>query len=531
MNGGLDSWSGTRVMGTCKSWKDQWGFLTTEGMEGDIFVHLRENPGLGGGLQPGEQVEFEITTGSGANSSMAKAYNVQKLSAEPTGSYEGVVTSFREGWGLIESSSLSEKLYCGLRDNPQLKSKSLIPGDQVYFDLGTNSTNGKPKAINVTLKLCEQSELVGQRVRASVKSFQDGWGFANSDRFPGTIMLGKKNMSASGIGFLSPGDIVEFEVAAGPSGKFEALKIQAVQMQGFMPRMASAPPPRMAASGPRDRSRSPYGHANGTLALAQPAPPTTPHPGRMYGTVRTFRHGWGFLTSPQLTGDIYVNLVQSPKLEGEALVAGEAVTFELQHRASADRNNGSQAVNVQRTSAASQPPPPRSNPPPPNQYTITPAYMQGQGPGFSQGNKAGKSTFYHGTMAMVREKDGWGWIKSPTVNGDIFFGMRDNPQLLELPKLGDQLSFEIAVDPKSGRNKALKAAHSLAGQRVQGVVKSFKDGWGFATSEGIEGNVLIGKKSLQASGVDGTSLMPGDWLEFELKAAAKGYEAQSIRKM
>jgi len=58
-----------------------------------------------------------------------------------------------------------------------------------------------------------------------------------------------------------------------------------------------------------------------------------------------------------------------------------------------------------------------------------------------------------------------------------------------------------------------------------------RDGWGFATSEQVEGSILLGKKNLAQSGVDGSTLQVGQALEFEVCTAVKGYEAIKMHKL
>jgi len=144
---------------------------------------------------------------------------------------------------------------------------------------------------------------------------------------------------------------------------------------------------------------------------------------------------------------------------------------------------------------------------------------------------------------MVSVKETWGFVKTASIPGDIFLGMRDNPQLSALPAVGDELRFELTLDLKSGRYKAVSVAPSLKGTRVKGTVTKVKDGsgtrvkgtvakvkdgsWGFATSEGVEGEVLLGNRNLGASGIE--TIHEGDVLEYELDLGPKGYSALDIR--
>lgn len=258
----------------------------------------------------------------------------------------------------------------------------------------------------------------------------------------------------------------------------------------------------------------------------------------MIGSVKTFRDGWGFVISDQHQGDIYVSAKSNPGIDAP-LQKGEMVEFELDHRLVDNKNNGACAINLTRMHGggygAPSPPPARSymaqTPPPP---PMVPK-------GFGKGHMAAGSGPYPGqevSGVMVTVKDGWGWAQTPSVDGDVFLGMRDNAHLSALPNVGDELTFALNLDPKSGRYKAVSVAHSVhvsgvhvPSSRVQGSVVSQRDGgsWGFASTEGVEGTVMLGKRNLSLAGI--VSLNVGDLLQFDLNAAAKGYEAVNIQRV
>lgn len=510
-----------RYSGTVKSFKGQWGFLVADGVEGDVFLHLKDSPACNNAaLRVGESLEFELTSGGPNN--QARAVNATRLDGGGDDAFAGgaaltgTVKSFRRGWGLIDSPSVEGSLYFGERDNPQCHEGSLLPGDEVTFELGTNPSDGRSKAINVQVAVRDQSECVGQRVRGAVKSWQDGWGFATSTRFQGTILLGRKQVSAAGIG-LQVGEPVEFEVSVSPNGKYEATNISKV---GMAPPAAMPGRPPLALmnggnAGARDRSRTPYGA------------PAAAGQGQYVGTVKTFRDGWGFLVCDQLPGDVYVKMRDSPNLV-QPLQQGEAVSFDLVYRNASEKNNGATAANVQRlgggggmamTPRAAMPPPQPQQP------------WQGKGKGKGAPQPMGAQSAQHtGTLVQFKPPpDNWGWVESPTCNGQVFFGLRDNPQLQPPPNVGDTLVFELGAGPK-GRSKAINVSASMIGQRVQGVMRSLKEGWGFAATDGISGNVMVGKKALMASGLDISMFQVGDAIDFEVNMTAKGYEAVNIKK-
>mmetsp|Transcript_19966 Transcript_19966/g.56316 ORF Transcript_19966/g.56316 Transcript_19966/m.56316 type:complete len:521 (-) Transcript_19966:135-1697(-) len=516
---------GGRFSGTVKSFKGQWGFVTAEGVDGDVFIHVKHSPALANAtLRVGETVDFELSSGGPNN--QARAVNATSVDgAENYGSapLNGVIKSFRRGWGLIDSPSVEGSLYFGERDNPHCKEGSLLPGDEVTFELATNPNDGRNKGVNVHLAVKDQSECLGHRIRGNVKTFQDGWGFASSPRFQGTVLLGRKQVSAAGVG-LQVGDTVEFEVSLAPNGKHEATNISKVFAgMGAAPPFGAAAAPHLALGNggayvatARNRSRSPYGMSQ--VPQAQ---------GQYVGTVKTFRDGWGFLVSDQVEGDIYVKMRDSPYL-GNPLQQGEAVSFDLVYRnESSGKNNGATATNVQRMGAGGGMARPTTVPPPP---AWPPAL--GGGGGRQAAPAAGAVSSQHmGTVAQFKPPpDSWGWLESPTCQGQVFFGLRDNPQLQKVPEVGDKLVFELGAGPK-GRSKAINISPSLVGQRVMGTMRNLYEGWGFATTDSIPGKVMVGKKALTSSGLDISLFQAGDNIEFEVSMALKGYEAVNIKKL
>jgi len=70
---------------------------------------------------------------------------------------------------------------------------------------------------------------------------------------------------------------------------------------------------------------------------------------------------------------------------------------------------------------------------------------------------------------------------------------------------------------------------SPADQRAIGTLKTIRNDMGFCSVDGVSGDVLLGRKSLQESGVDLATMQVGDTLTFEIVVGAKGYHAIDIR--
>lgn len=331
-------------------------------------------------------------------------------------------------------------------------------------------------------------------------------------------MVGQKNLRAAGITIMQ-NMMLEFEVAATTNGRCEATNIRSLgggaMMTGWQDPTQSMGwwfgMPSNGAAGARDRSRTPV--------------PQGPQGPRRHGSVKNFRDGWGFLVCSQVSGDIYCNLKDSPQFTGPPLQPGEAVEFSLVQRsaAQAGRNNGAQAVHVTRAEGPGAWTP-RHVPPTMPMRAHAPAPVQVHAPAPMQAHAPASGTHF-GTLKVF--KDGWGFLSGPGLVEEVFFGLKDNPHI-QSAKVGDSFTFEVTMGPK-GRARATNAQASLLGHQVAGTLKTIKDGWGFAVVEGVQTDVLLGKKNLAASGIDLNSMNVGDVVVFEMAMGPKGYEATNIQ--
>merc|ERR1712232_704789 len=64
---------------------------------------------------------------------------------------------------------------------------------------------------------------------------------------------------------------------------------------------------------------------------------------------------------------------------------------------------------------------------------------------------------------------------------------------------------------------------------VVGTLKSIRNGMGFCVVEGVPGDVLLGQRSLEQSGIDLNAVQVGDSLAFDLATGPKGYNASNIQ--
>merc|ERR1719160_1635660 len=95
-------------------------------------------------------------------------------------------------------------------------------------------------------------------------------------------------------------------------------------------------------------------------------------------------------------------------------------------------------------------------------------------------------------------------------------------------EVGDSLTFDLETGPKGFHASNIQAVST--GGRVTGTLKTIRNGMGFCVVQGISGDVLLGQRSLNESGVDLTTMQVGDTLTFELSTSSKGYHATSIQR-
>jgi len=235
------SLGGHRLRGWVRSFRETWGFLNSLEFEGDLFVGLKANPHLLGLVQD-EEVEFEISNDRGKREAVQvhslglpnpeglgiapQAADISNVACVAPGralraqvehlvgqQVEGLIKSFKENWGFVNSLSFVGDLFLHSRSNPQLGVANV--GDPLLFEIAEDlNAAGGYHAINAVVLKTDVQQLVGETVQGRVKSFRSGWGFVNSSRFEGDVFVGvKANKHLEPLG-LQPNELVQFELAA-----------------------------------------------------------------------------------------------------------------------------------------------------------------------------------------------------------------------------------------------------------------------------------------------------------------------------
>merc|ERR1711924_554331 len=99
--------------------------------------------------------------------------------------------------------------------------------------------------------------------------------------------------------------------------------------------------------------------------------------------------------------------------------------------------------------------------------------------------------------------------------------------------MGDRFTFEIAAGPKGYHAVNIQKSRgngNVGTKQVVGTLKRIHGGNGFCSVEGVDGDVLLGSRSLQDGGINLEAMQIGDNLTFELARGPKGYNAINIQE-
>jgi len=230
-----------------------WGLIRSKHYDGDLFFRSDE-------VMPeyanhrfvlGERVEFTIQTDDQERQhAVLMKPMIDRTAFQCLGNrYRGYIRRFAERWGFLNSAAFDGDLfvhrdnllpqpeYQGERDQKEGNISLLVPRQVVEFDVMLDE-RGRAVAKFITTKVPSQpADWLGLRVRGHIRSFQDRWGFLNSDRFTGDLFIHRDGlMSQFQSGTLGPGTIVEFDVemdnhrSRGPRNRLVARNVVVLQL-------------------------------------------------------------------------------------------------------------------------------------------------------------------------------------------------------------------------------------------------------------------------------------------------------------
>eukprot|EP00435_Cladocopium_sp_Y103_P036835 s78_g9.t1 len=248
--------------------------------------------------------------------------------------------------------------------------------------------------------------------------------------------------------------------------------------------------------------------------------------------VRSFKDTWGFLRSDSVPGDVFVGLREmlgNPHLT--TLAEGNTVLFDVR------KVGGDWRQPLIQVSEPSAVPSQRHSGWVSAWLWMCAVWGFGE-PSANLENMAGIFFTHRGSFT-----GSWGFINSPSFSGDLFVGLRNNPQLSAALAAGDQVEFSIrqmdnkteAIDvhvlghgPGTGpahRNDGANATEKgaqvrhLVGQRLEGSVRSFRDAWGFVVSEAFQGDLYLHRRNNSELG----PVQAGDPVTFQVSEEAPGH--------
>lgn len=203
---------------------DGWGMLRSKDIEGEIPFHADE-------IMPEFQthqfaaadvVEFTVQANERGQrvGTLVKPRSGRSPYDVVGTRCRGYVRRFAERWGFLNAAIFDGDLFVH-RDNllpasdfpADAREPLLTTGQVVEFDVMLDD-RGRVVAKMITTRIpSHPMDWIGQRITGYIRSFQDRWGFINSDRFLGDLFVHRDGLLPQCQGVtLTPGTVVEFDV-------------------------------------------------------------------------------------------------------------------------------------------------------------------------------------------------------------------------------------------------------------------------------------------------------------------------------
>mmetsp|Transcript_56262 Transcript_56262/g.150351 ORF Transcript_56262/g.150351 Transcript_56262/m.150351 type:complete len:614 (-) Transcript_56262:78-1919(-) len=496
-------------VGSFRSWKDPWGFLVCpDHFAGDVFAH-REH--FVEGVPPFEIVgcpaRFRVSTDE-----KGRVHATEIL--------------------ILQDGTEKGKGFTGCCPAPMGLTQAVVPR-LLPKQMNVVGKGHMPGVLNPALSpavpnalVRQLPQLAGTRMRGEIRSWKDPWGFIISAKFVGDLFVHRQNMQI--LGEPTPGKQVSFTVAVDQKGRCTA---------------ADVTEPSSAAED----------------FIGQ---------GLLTGYVRSWRKDWGFIVAPEFfEGDLFCHQqrVQLDGLSPDTIdLVNRAVTFEVvkDERGRMCANSvvpgdllvaqssiglggqgalsGHGGVLCCKGSPAPEPAVNGIGGPPPSGAALA---------------QIGFDEVLTGTIRSY--KDAWGYIICPQrFEGDLFVHRDSFVHVLPPCIVGFVVQFQYSVDqrgrphatnvqllgppespaPVQGLQSFVKQdlqqpsevlvspevaakAGALVGHQFAGVVRSWKDAWGFLIApDCFEGDIFAHKDQL--SGTD--ELTPGAQVTFYVELDQRG---------
>jgi len=291
----------------------------------------------------GRRVSFVAQQGADGR---IKASSVA-ITASPGQPVAGIIKSYSEqnGYGFVQSSSLTDDARFQRTDLPQMMPGVNLKGKLVIFE-AQQLQDGKLRVSKMqfqTSKIAAEvspgvggfggfgapaanllNPLMTGFITGLVKSFSEknGYGFINIPGQPIDIKFGR--VDVQGEAMVEPGQAVKFMPVVGPDGRLQAKSVEP-DASGGAGMKRTGGPTLMMGGGDRPGKQQRFGGG-----FEQAVDPSVVGQ-YLTGAVKSYipSTGFGFISSPEVAGDIYFSKHMIPPEMQNTELKGQGVTFEL----------------------------------------------------------------------------------------------------------------------------------------------------------------------------------------------------------
>lgn len=381
--------------------------------------------------------------------------NAQQLSTLVGSRMRGEIRTWKQEWGFIVCpAKFDGDLFCH-REGLQF-SHDPAPGKKVSFTVSIDQ-KGRCAAADVSEPSAAPEDFIGQgAVVGQIRSWKKEWGFVTSPSFEGDLFCHTES-------FETPTENEALEEMIGAAVNFEVTTDKRGRPRATKVNIVGAPLP---GAGLRTEGFA--------MEKTQDFYESEP----MVGMIRSWREPWGFIVCPEkFEGDLFVHRDSFTDVVPEQDLAGAQVQF----RRGEGKRGRPHAEDVRILGELPEP-----------------SAAPGLNGDFTSSAEAAEHTAKFSRVmgqritGKVRSwKNEWGFVVAPGFfEGDLFVHRDNLPEGGESLAVGARVSFEVSVDSK-GRATAsavqgtmLPQEWAASGETLQGMIRSWKEPWGFVVSPG-----------------------------------------------